>query len=180
MSLPLRKVSALLLLAGFALAGCEDQRLLEMFDNKARLSGNRVPVFPDGVPGVQQGVPPELQKGYQAQVEQQAQAATSAAGAEKAAAEEKKRAAEERKRAVAERPKPKRVAQPPARQAPQSQPETAPEAEAAPRQQPTSAPLADRWPSAQPEPAPAQQAPQQSATTRPWPGGPPPSDRFTR
>jgi hypothetical protein len=166
-----RRASVMVLLAaGLGLAGCEDQKLLELFDNKAKISGKRVPVFPDGVPGVQQGVPPELMQGYQAQAEQQSQAATATAQAEKAAAEEKKRAAEERRRAAAERPKPKRVAQPPAQQR-QTQPEPAPTAQSEPPQrQPTSAPLADRWPTAQQEPPPRQALPQQSATTRPWPG----------
>src|ERR1051326_7324671 len=34
-------------------------------DTKKKLSGERKPVFPEGVPGVPQGVPPELVKGYQ-------------------------------------------------------------------------------------------------------------------
>ena len=34
-------------------------------DTKKKLPGERKPVFPEGVPGVQQGVPPELIKGNQ-------------------------------------------------------------------------------------------------------------------
>ena len=38
-------------------------------DTKKKLPGERREVFPGGVPGVSQGVPPELMKGYQAQPE---------------------------------------------------------------------------------------------------------------
>jgi hypothetical protein len=38
----------------------------ELFSTKKKLSGERKPVFPEGVPGVSRGVPPELVKGYQA------------------------------------------------------------------------------------------------------------------
>jgi hypothetical protein len=37
----------------------------DVFDSKKKLSGQRVPVFPDGVPGTTTGVPPDLVKGYQ-------------------------------------------------------------------------------------------------------------------
>jgi hypothetical protein len=181
-----RKLCSLLVLtAGFGLAGCENQALLQWFDNKPKLQGNRVPVFPEGVPGVQPGVPPELTKGYQSQIDQQAQA--------QAAAEEAQKAAEaERKRVQAERPKPQpqRVSQPRPPRQPVQQRAAQPQSQrvatepAPPPQQSTSAPLADRWPSAQQEPPPQQQPPQrpqQSATTRPWPGSEPsgpPTDRF--
>ncbi len=105
----------LAIIAGLALAGCDDQRLLQMFDSKAKLSGNRVPVFPEGVPGVQQGVPPELVKGYQAQADQQAKTQSAAAEAERAAAEERKRVQAERaaaRRAAQPRPQPAQAAQP--------------------------------------------------------------------
>ena len=36
---------------------------LDFLDSKKRAVGDRHPVFPDGVPGVAQGVPPELLKG---------------------------------------------------------------------------------------------------------------------
>src|SRR5262249_41999000 len=38
----------------------------DMFDSKKKLSGQREPVFPNGVPGTTAGVPPDLVKGYQA------------------------------------------------------------------------------------------------------------------
>jgi len=59
-----------------ALAGCgstdfvdrladQMQDLLPDFSNKKPLPGDRKAVFPEGVPGVPQGVPPELMKGSQ-------------------------------------------------------------------------------------------------------------------
>ena len=55
---------------GLALAGCEDFDPTAIFDSdifntKKPLPGQRHPVFPEGTPGVSQGVPPELVKGYQ-------------------------------------------------------------------------------------------------------------------
>jgi hypothetical protein len=37
----------------------------DMFDNKKPLQGTREPVFPGGVPGVSNGIPADLYKGYQ-------------------------------------------------------------------------------------------------------------------
>src|ERR1700722_6109725 len=55
------------LLASFAgvLAGCDSLDTLQFWDTKKKLPGVRQEVFPGGVPGVQQGIPPELVKGYQ-------------------------------------------------------------------------------------------------------------------
>src|SRR5271165_2289344 len=55
---------------GLLLAGCEDFDPTaifdsEMFNTKKKLPGERRPVFPEGTPGVSQGVPPEMVKGYQ-------------------------------------------------------------------------------------------------------------------
>jgi outer membrane biosynthesis protein TonB len=55
---------------GLALAGCEsfDPTAIfdaEIFNTKKKLPGDRQAVFPEGTPGVQQGVPQELVKGYQ-------------------------------------------------------------------------------------------------------------------
>src|SRR5436190_13058214 len=55
---------------GLALAACESfdpTSLLDsdIFSTKKKLPGERQPVFPEGTPGVAQGVPPELVKGYQ-------------------------------------------------------------------------------------------------------------------
>ena len=38
---------------------------MEIFNTKKKLPGERKPVFPEGTPGVSQGVPQELVKGYQ-------------------------------------------------------------------------------------------------------------------
>jgi hypothetical protein len=43
----------------------------DMFDTKKPLKGERRPVFPEGVPGTESGVPPDLVKGYQPPPEQQ-------------------------------------------------------------------------------------------------------------
>src|SRR5262245_49562540 len=56
---------------GLVLAGCEtfDPTAIfdaEIFNTKKKLPGERRAVFPEGTPGVSQGVPQELVKGYQA------------------------------------------------------------------------------------------------------------------
>ena len=70
-----------------ALAGCsslsnwDPTDLLDFLDTKKKLPGERKPVFPEGVPGLEQGVPKNLYKGSaQEQIDQQnAQAAAAAA-----------------------------------------------------------------------------------------------------
>ncbi len=42
----------------------------DMFDTKTKLKGDRIPVFPNGVPGATTGIPPDLVKGYQPPPEQ--------------------------------------------------------------------------------------------------------------
>ncbi len=44
----------------------------DMFSTKKKLAGDREPLFPNGVPGAETGVPPDLVKGYQPPPEQQA------------------------------------------------------------------------------------------------------------
>ncbi|MDB5653777.1 MAG: hypothetical protein JWQ94_1390 [Tardiphaga sp.] len=70
-----RLVSAAVLIAlSCALTGCgsmtgwDPSDLLDFLDTKKKLPGDRKPVFPEGVPGLQQGVPKEL---YKDNVEQQ-------------------------------------------------------------------------------------------------------------
>ncbi|WP_274038000.1 hypothetical protein, partial [Escherichia coli] len=41
--------------------------LLDFLDTKKKLPGERKPVFPEGVPGLEQGVPKDLYKGAQQQ-----------------------------------------------------------------------------------------------------------------
>ena len=67
-----RIFTAAALAFGLALSGCESfdplDKLSEldiMGTSKKPLPGDRRPVFDQGVPGVPQGVPPELVKGYQ-------------------------------------------------------------------------------------------------------------------
>src|SRR5579871_3445278 len=67
--------SVLIALSG-AVAGCASQinsfdpmEWLDFLDTKKKLPGERKPVFPDGVPGVEQGVPKGLYKGAQQQPE---------------------------------------------------------------------------------------------------------------
>ncbi len=83
-----RLIAATVLIAlSGALAGCssiyswDPSDLLDFLDTKKKLPGERKPVFPDGVPGLEQGVPKELYKGNveQQQQEQAAQAAAAAA-----------------------------------------------------------------------------------------------------
>src|ERR1700694_5060566 len=82
--------SVLIALSG-ALAGCssglsswDPTDLLDFLDTKKKLPGERKPVFPEGVPGLEQGVPKDLYKGAaQERLDQQnAQAAAAAAPAE--------------------------------------------------------------------------------------------------
>ena len=133
---------------GGVLAGCDSLDTFQIFDTKKKLPGVREPVFPNGVPGVTQGIPPELMKGYQEQQQAVDPAATAAQEtAEKEAKPEPKAKA---------KPKPKKVAQPraPAVQPEAAQPQPAPSFQQAPP--PQQAP----WPGSQP------QAQQQTA---PWP-----------
>jgi hypothetical protein len=163
------------LLAAFAafastLTACSnfDPDKLDVFglSEKKKLPGERRELFPEGVPGVTQGIPPEYMKGNQPPPDV-AQTPSAEPGSPAAAAAEPGK-----KTAVVEpepRPKPKRkpkpqtVSQPPAQGAPQS----------AAQQQPAP------WPQAQ-QPAPQQaQAPWpgqtqgQSSAGSPWPSSPP-------
>jgi hypothetical protein len=71
---PQRLIAATVLIAlCSALAGCgsmgnfDPSDLLDFLDTKKKLPGERKPVFPDGVPGLEQGVPKELYKGSREQ-----------------------------------------------------------------------------------------------------------------
>src|SRR5580765_7252936 len=56
---------------GGGLSGFDPSDLLDILDTKKKLPGERKPVFPDGVPGLQQGVPKELYRGNAQQQQQQ-------------------------------------------------------------------------------------------------------------
>jgi hypothetical protein len=176
-------LAVLVALSG-ALAGCggggmssfDPSDLLDFLDTKKKLPGERKPVFPDGVPGLEQGVPKNLYKGSrQEQIDQQNAEAAAAAAAPPPQEPKSKRGAKG-KQPAATSPAPAADAV----QAPG--PDAAPEEEgstaaAPPAPKPkivrrrTTAPPADA-------PAqPAQQPPQQSAA--PFPA-PMPSGTFTR
>ena len=88
---PHRLIAAALLVAfAGALGGCssgfgggfDPTDLLDWLDTKKKLPGERKPVFPEGVPGMDQGVPKELYKNnverQQREIEQQNAAAANA------------------------------------------------------------------------------------------------------
>ncbi|MEH2555085.1 putative small lipoprotein YifL [Bradyrhizobium algeriense] len=81
--------TAVLIALSGALAGCgstgnfDPSDLLDFLDTKKKLPGDRKPVFPEGVPGLEQGVPKDLYKGSRQQVDDpNAQAATAPPPAE--------------------------------------------------------------------------------------------------
>ena len=82
---PQRLIAAAVLIAfSGVLSGCsgwDPTDLLDFLDTKKKLPGDRKPVFPDGVPGLEQGVPKDLYQGAQQQQDQQAAAAAPAQAA---------------------------------------------------------------------------------------------------
>ena len=147
-----------------ALAGCTpggqfDPTTLfanDMFDTKAKLKGDRQPVFPNGVPGTNPGVPQDLVKGYQPPPDQAADAtAPDAAAAE--AAKNKPKPKPKLARAPAQPPAPPRrinvgpgpgQTAPAAPQGPAPAPQQSPfppPPPAAPAQQPNPT-VESRWP----------------------------------
>jgi len=158
---------ASLLSFGMALSSCADfdPDKLDVFgvNEKKKLPGERRALFPEGVPGVTQGVPPDLMKGHQQALEtQQADLPP--------VAEEKPKP----------KPKPRVVRRPPA-QAPAQPAQAAPPSP--PKQQqvapwPETSPASQQSQQTQQAPWPAPQQQQQRAPT-PWPD-PPPAGTFTR
>ena len=55
------------LLGGCSGGGFDPSDLMDWMDTKKKLPGDRKPVFPEGVPGLEQGVPRDLYKGAQQQ-----------------------------------------------------------------------------------------------------------------
>jgi hypothetical protein len=152
----------------------------DMFSTKKKLAGDREPVFPNGVPGAEQGVPPDLVKGYQQPPEQPVVSADAAVKSAAAApGPPATAAAAEPKPKAKPKPKPKIAKAPAAAPArdpawdqkptPVGQPNwpAAPGAGGAQPQQ-AAQPAQTNWP-APPSTAPAQQ-PAQSV----WPNPPPP------
>ncbi len=131
-----RLVLVAVVAAGPILSACSSlpdlDSIGEIWDSKKKLAGERKPVFPEGVPGVSTGVPPELVKGYR---EPESGVADPAKAAAEALAEEPKPKPAPKKTAA--KPKPKPPAQTPAAA---TQPQQAPATQAA-------------WPSPQPQAA---------------------------
>lgn len=122
-----RLVRTAVLAAGLALplAGCETFDLVNLIpDTKKKLPGERREVFPEGVPGVSKGVPPELVKGYQAPPEETAAAAPP----------------------PAQKPEPKQAAKPKPKPKPKPTPSVAPEYQQQGQAQPQPQ---GQWPSQQ-------------------------------
>jgi len=72
-----RTLTLVALACGLALAGCDSFDPMDKFQDwdimgggKTPIKGERRDVFPSGVPGVPQGVPPEMVKGYQPPAEE--------------------------------------------------------------------------------------------------------------
>ena len=182
--------SVLIALSG-ALAGCssglsswDPTDLLDFLDTKKKLPGERKPVFPEGVPGLEQGVPKDLYKGS-AQERLDQHNAQSTATASAPPPEEPKS-----KQAAKSRGKGKQPAT--ASTAPAQDPAAAPDPDAAPQEEGSTAAappapkpkkIVRRRTTAPPpdqpvaQSAPSAQSPQQSAA--PFPA-PMPSGTFNR
>jgi hypothetical protein len=121
----------------------------DIFGTKKKLQGDREPLFPQGVPGTETGVPPDLVKGYQPPPEQAAVPENDAPKPVAAASKPKPK------------PRPKLANAPATPQAKQSGQSPWPPAQSTPAQgQPAQA----NWPP----------PPQQPAQTN-WPAPPPPA-----
>jgi hypothetical protein len=162
------------------LAGCaggmssfDPSDLLDFLDTKKKLPGERKPVFPEGVPGLEQGVPKDLYKG--SRQEQMDQNAAAAAAAAPPPAEEPK----SKRGAKSAKGKPATASR---------APEPAADADALPEEEgstaaapppPKPAKIVRRRTTAPPPDAPAQPAPAQQQSASPFPA-PMPSGTFTR
>jgi hypothetical protein len=180
-SFPCRSIAVLAL--ALIMAGCTkggqfdptDMFNSDVFDSKKKLKGERVPVFPEGVPGATSGVPPDLVKGYQPPPEQPEGSDTVVAGPKPPPS-----VAEADKPKPKPKPKPKVVAQPAAapptrinvgpKPATGQPPDSGQNVWPAPPQQAAQS-SQTVWPAPPPQTAPAQPAqPSQSI----WPNPPPP------
>jgi hypothetical protein len=169
----MRRMHRIMLFAGLValapvLAGCEnfDMDSLDVFhlNDKKKLPGERKEVFPEGVPGVTQGIPPEYLKGNQ-----QADTALAPDGVAAAPGEKSGAAAPSAKTAAIEpvaepklKPKPKPKPKPRTAKQQPKQGAAPPAAQAQSNDQQQLAP----WPGSTQPPAAAQ--------TAPWPSAPPP------
>jgi hypothetical protein len=85
------------LLGGCSGGGFDPSDLMDWLDTKKKLPGDRKPVFPEGVPGLEQGVPKDLYKGAQQQQDQQSADAAAAAAAAPAEPPKSSKAAKSKK-----------------------------------------------------------------------------------
>src|SRR5262245_55776973 len=152
-------LTGLALSLGILVTGCEGFDPTSFMDNdffntKKRLPGERKPVFPEGTPGVTQGVPKELVKGYEpAEQAQQSKPQESQPTAQAEPAEPEAKAEAKPKA----KPKPKVVAKPkdesgptaitirPSQEQSQSQAQSQPQAQW-PDPPPMQRPAAGAWP----------------------------------
>jgi hypothetical protein len=168
----MRRMHRIVLLVGLValapvLAGCEDFDM-DKFDflhlnDKKKLPGERKDLFPQGVPGVSQGIPPEYMKGNQPQPETAQAPAAEPAGAVAATPGDKTAAIEP---AAEPKAKPKRKPKPRTATRPPTQITVQPAAQGQGSGQQQTAP----WPGTTPQ----QPASGQSTSTDPWPSAPPP------
>lgn len=171
---PLHRFVLLAALVGFVpvLTACTDFDLdkLDVFglNEKKKLPGERKELFPGGVPGVTQGIPPEYMKGNQPAADAlQSPAAGQENPASAAAEPEKKTAAAapepEPKPKPKRKPKPQTASQAPVQSTPQNaQQQPAPWPQQQPPQQ-AQAPQQAPWPPSG-----------QAAPADPWPTAPAP------
>jgi hypothetical protein len=166
----MHRVVLLAALAAFSstLTACSnfDPDKLDVFglNEKKKLPGERKELFPGGVPGVTQGIPPEFVKGNQPPPDV-AQTPAGQPGSPAAAEPDKKTAAvePEEKPKPKRKPKPRTVAQPPAQGAPQG----------AAQQQPAPWPQQSQQPQQAQAPWPGQAQGQSNASApAPWPSSP--------
>ena len=167
----MRAIHRVVLLAVFAaftsaLTACSDfdPDKLDVFglNEKKKLPGERKELFPQGVPGVTQGIPPEYKKGNQptpdtAQTPLPGQNQTGTSEADKKTA------------AVEPEPKPKQKRPPKPRTASQPPPQVT--VQRAPQQQQAPWPQQDQQPAQGQSPWPAQG---QNNASAPWPASPQP------
>jgi hypothetical protein len=175
----MRRMHRIILLAGLValapvLAGCEDFDM-DKFDvfhlnEKKKLPGERKDVFPGGVPGVSQGIPPEYLKGKQEQLDA-AQAPAPDAAATPLPGDKGAPSAPAAKTAAIEpagepklKPKPTRKPKPSTAAQPPKQVTTQPIAQGQGDQQQLAP-----WPGSAPQQPAAGQA-----GTQPWPSAPAP------
>ncbi len=148
-------LAAIVAATGPVLSACDSLDTFEIFDSKKKLAGERKSVFPEGVPGVASGVPPELMKGYH---EPEGGGLDPAKAAAEAAAEPATKPKKLKSEPKSEpKPAPQRTASKPAPKppAPSDPYGAAPTRAAAPEpaQQPAPQAATAPWPSAQPQAA---------------------------